>query len=70
MKEDFFKVGYTTYLHKNNTQTRKWTRTILNKMWRYKSIITIIIIIIVCLCMNFFLIYKFMKILEMNCVLL
>lgn len=70
MKEDFFKVGYTTYLHKNNNQTKKRTRTILNKMWRYKFIITIIIAIIVCLCMNFFLIYKFMKILEMNWILL
>lgn len=70
MKEDFFKVGYTTYLNKSNNQTRKRTRTILNKMWRYKFIITIIITIIVCLCMNFFLIYKFMKILEMNWILL
>ena len=70
MKEDFFKVGYTTYLSKGNMQARKWTRTILNKVWRYKFIITIITTIIVCLCMNFFLIYKFMKILEMNRVLL
>ena len=70
MEEDFFKVGYTTYLHKGNNQPRKWTRIILNKVWRYKFIITIITTIVVCLCMNFFLIYKFMKILEMNRVLL
>ena len=70
MKEDFFKVGYTTYLHKSNKQTKKWTRTFFYKVWRYKFIITIITTIIVCLCMNFFLIYKFMKILEMNWILL
>lgn len=70
MKEDFFKVGYTTYLHKSNNQSRKWTRVVFNKMWRYKFIITIVATIVVCLCVNFFLIYKFMKILEMNWILL
>ncbi len=68
MKEDFFKVGYSTYLHKKSKQT-KWTRSIVKSIFKHKYIIIICTSIMTCLIMNFWLIYKFMRILEMNTIL-
>ena len=66
MKEDFFKVGYTNYLSENENNDIKRTRSILRKIGKHKFIFTISSIIIMCLGMNFFLIYKFMKIIEIS----
>ena len=66
MKEDFFKLGYTTYLKKSNVNKKKCTNSIFDKIWKHKFILTTSSIIIMCLLMNFFLIYKFMKIIEMS----
>ena len=68
MKEDFFKVGYTTYLSRKSKKLT-WTSKIKKVIIKYKFIITIIAVIISCLIMNFWLIYKFLKILEMNPIL-
>lgn len=67
MKEDFFKVGYTTYLHKR--KKIKWTSKLANIIYRHKMLIVLSTIIISCLIMNFLFIYKFIKILEMNPIL-
>lgn len=68
MEEDFFKVGYSTYLHQKSKKI-KWTRGITKKLFKHKFIIIICISIFICLIMNFWLIFKFMKILEMNTIL-
>lgn len=67
MKEDFFKVGYTTYV--NKSKKIKWTSRLWKLIFKYKVAITISTIIISCLIINFWLIYKFLKILEMNPIL-
>ena len=67
MKEDFFKVGYTTYV--NNNKKTKWTSRLWKLVFKYKVVLTISTIIIGCLIINFWLIYKFLKILEMNPIL-
>lgn len=67
MKEDiFFKVGYTTYLQKSKNKKRNWTSKIIKKFFEHKIISTSIVVIIMCLGINFWLIYKFINILEMN----
>ncbi len=69
MKEDFFKVGYTTYLYQSKSEDKKWTRKLKKVLHKYKFIIALSATIIICIIMNFWLIYKFMKILEMNPIL-
>ena len=68
MKEDFFKVGYTTYLSRKSKKFN-WTSKLKRIVIKHKFIITISAIIVSCLIMNFWLIYKFLKILEMNPIL-
>ena len=68
MKEDFFKVGYTTYLSRKSKKL-SWTSKLKKVVFKHKLIISISVIIISCLIMNFWLIYKFVKILEMNPIL-
>ncbi len=66
MKEDFFKVGYTTYIENNNIKRKKWTSSILKKIWKHKFILFTSSIIMMCVFMNFFLIYKFMRIIQIS----
>ena len=66
MKEDFFNVGYTAYVHNNENEKQRWTSSWKNKMWEHRFLITISSIILMCLSMNFFLIYRFMRIIEIS----
>ncbi len=64
MKE-VFKVGYTTYLEKAKKKNN-WTSKIFEKIAEHKLMVTIFGVIFACVCINFWLIYKFMNILEMS----
>ena len=62
MEEDFFKVGYSGYLQKVKVENKKRTG-ILKKIFKHKVILWSLGIILTCVLMNFWLIYKFMSIL-------
>ena len=62
MKEDFFKVGYSKYLQKVKFEEKKRT-SIFSKIFKHKIIIWSVGIILICVLMNFWLIYRFMNIL-------
>ncbi len=64
MKEDFFKVGYSTYIQKNENEKQKWTSKLFGKILEHKFITTICLIILACMTMNMWLIYKFINILH------
>ncbi|MDO4975279.1 MAG: hypothetical protein Q4E61_03045 [Alphaproteobacteria bacterium] len=65
MKEDiFFRVGYTTYLQKS--KKKNWTSKIVENIMAHKFIVTILMVIIMCVIMNFWLIHKFIYVLEMS----
>lgn len=67
MKEDvFLKVGYSTYLQKRKVKKRNWTSKITGIIMAHKVISTIFVIITMCTVMNFWLVYRFINILE-NC---
>ena len=66
MKEDFFKVWYTMYIEKDKPKVKNWTSKITKKILKYKILFITISIITMCLAMNFFLIYKFIEIIETN----
>ena len=66
MKEDFFKVGYTMYIDTKKTNRKKWTSSVFSKICKHKFILISSSIIIMCVFMNFFLIYKFMRIMEIS----
>ena len=62
-KENIFKVGYTSTLQKN-VENKKWTSKFL-KFIRDNKIISIsIILFFMCVMMNLFLIYNFLKVLQ------
>ena len=62
MKEDFFKIGYSTYL--NNSKKENWTSVFFKKIMKHRLLIAIIFTILICATINFWLIFKFMYILE------
>lgn len=65
MKEDiFFRVGYSTYLQKEKERTESWTSKLIKKISKHKFITVTIAIIIACTMTNFFLIYRFIHIIE------
>ena len=64
MEEDFFKVGYTTYLQKQETTKKKWTSMFLHKILKHKIITASILTIFICLGLNIWLVYRFMTILS------
>lgn len=64
MEEDFFKVGYSTYLKREESKKQMWTSRILKKIMNHKIIAIVLITAIFCLFMNIWLIYRFMNILE------
>lgn len=64
MEEDFFKVGYTTYVNKQPIAKKKWTSRLLGKLAEHKFLTTIFLIILVCMTMNLWLIFKFINILH------
>ena len=64
MKEDFFKVGYSTYLERKKANKPLWTSIFIKKIKNHKIITTIVFSAILCGFMNILLIYRFMSILE------
>ena len=66
MKEDFFKVGYTSYLRKENLKKTRRTSFFLKKLKEHKFLLSMISIIIIGLIINFYLIFKFINILEVS----
>lgn len=67
MKE-VFKVGYTSYLEKSKKRTKKnrWTSKIGKVIEEHKVIVSFLGVVIVCFWINFWLVYKFISILEMG----
>ena len=63
MKEDFFLIGYSN-LYKNNNHKKWWTSWFIKKILTHKLIFSMIILIGLCFCMNFWLIYRFVNILQ------
>lgn len=63
MEEDFFKVGYSTYLQKQNVAKKKWTSIFFKKILKHKVITISILTIFTCIGMNIWLVYRFMNIL-------
>lgn len=64
MEEDFFKVGYTTCLQKQETEKKKWTSNFLQKILKHKIITASVLTIFICVGMNMWLVYRFMDILS------
>ena len=65
MKEDFFKLGYSKYL--SSTRKKKWTTSFWEKIQKkYKILCVGIFIVFICISINFWLIIKFIHILEVN----
>ena len=62
MKENFFKIGYSTYLSKEKKNKR--TSFFWKKILEHKVIFSVIFVIFLCGVMNAVLIYRFMNILE------
>lgn len=62
MEEKMFKVGYSSYL--KNNKNERWTSYILRKISKHKFISTIIGIIFICIVLNIYLVYSFVKLLE------
>ena len=65
MKENvFFRVGYSTYLQREKERKESWTSKLIRKISEHKFIAITIAIIIACTMTNFFLIYRFIHIIE------
>ena len=62
-KENIFKVGYTSTLQKN-VENKKWTSKFLEFIRDNKIISISIIVFFMCVMMNLFLIYNFLKVLQ------
>lgn len=63
-KENIFNVKYTSVLGEKTNKDKKWTSSILEFIHNNKLITITLIIFVMCLSLNFILIYNFMKILE------
>ena len=63
MKEDFFLIGYSN-LYKNNNHKKGWTSWVIKKILTHKLIFSMILLIGLCLCANFWLIYRFVNLLQ------
>ena len=62
-KENVFKVGYTSTLQEK-TKKKKWTSKFLKFIHNNKIISISIIVFFMCVMMNLFLIFNFLKILQ------
>ena len=58
MKENLFKIGYSSYLNKDNLKNKS------NKNFKIKIFFIFVALLFFCLTLNIFLIYKFINILE------
>lgn len=63
-KENIYDVKYTSILKGNSFKKRKWTSNLKKNIHENKIISISIVIFIMCVGMNLFLIYNFMKILQ------
>lgn len=65
MKEDvFFKVGYTSYLQKPKIRKKGWTSRIVQLVREHKVLSVTFVMISMCMVMNFWLVFRFVSILE------
>ena len=62
-KENIFKVGYTSTLPKKG-ENKKWTSKFFKFIRNNKIISNSIIVFFMCVMMNLFLIYNFLKVLR------
>lgn len=67
MKEDFILVGYSG-LVKNKKHRMSWTSSFVKKILAHKLIFSMVLIILLCFCINFWLIYRFVNILQIICI--
>ncbi len=58
MKENLFKIGYSSYLNKDNLKKTS------SKNFKIKIFFIFVALLFFCLTLNIFLIYKFINILE------
>lgn len=63
MKEEFFYVGYSNLL-KDNKYRANWTSSIIKIISRHKMIFCMLLIICLCFSLNFWLIFRFVNILQ------
>ena len=63
MKEDFILVGYSG-LVKNKNHITGWTSSFIKMILAHKLICSMVLIIIFCICLNFWLIFRFVNILQ------
>lgn len=61
-KDEYFNVRYNTDL--NRLEVRKKNKSIMDVIKRHKMVSFVIITLIMFSCLNFFLIYNFMKVLQ------
>ena len=67
MKEDFILVGYSGLI-KNKKHKMSWTSSIFKIILTHKLIFSMVLIIVFCICLNFWLIYRFVNILQIICI--
>lgn len=63
-KEKFFEVRYNTKLDRLVLKEEKWINKIKKAIKKHKLITTIGITLVIFSCLNFFMIYSFIKILQ------
>lgn len=63
MKEEFFLIGYSNLL-KNKKRRIDWTSFFLKKILTHKVIFSMILVIGLCFGVNFWLIYRFVNLLQ------
>ena len=64
MEEEVFKVGYSSYLQNANKHKKNWTSIVKKNILKHKVIASIVFVIILCVIMNMYFIYNFIRILE------
>ena len=63
MKEDFILVGYSG-LVKNKNHRIGWTSSFIKEILKHKLIFSMVLIIVFCICLNFWLIFRFVNLLQ------
>lgn len=63
-KDDIFQIRYNTKLDRLQMKGEGWTRKLHNKIKKHKLLTTTIVAFLMFSCINIFMIYNFMKILE------
>ena len=66
MNEKLYNIGYSTYLQEEPKSRKKWTSNIVNLIDKHKILSICLLIVSMCVGMNFWLICNFVKIIERN----